>query len=274
LNGKGVINNIVNNYSKISFNYGPTLLSWMETNDPTTYHAILEADKESARQFGGHGSAMAQVYNHMILPLANDRDKETQIIWGIRDFEFRFGRKPEGMWLAETAVDYTSLDLLAKHGIRFTVLAPRQASAVRKVGSETWKDVTTETLDTKRAYNCVLPSGREIALFFYDGRISQGVAFDGLLYDGNKFANRLMSAFDPADEGPQLVHIATDGETYGHHHKHGDMALAFCVDYIGRQKDVLLTNYPEFLEKFPPTQEVAIHENSSWSCVHGIERWR
>lgn len=274
LNGKGVIKNIVNNYSKISFNYGPTLLSWMEVNDPTTYHAILDADKESAKQFSGHGSAMAQVYNHMILPLANDRDKETQIIWGIRDFESRFSRKPEGMWLAETAVDYTSLELLAKHEIRFTVLAPRQAKAIRKIGALQWEDSTTETLDTKRAYRCRLPSGREIALFFYDGRISQGVAFDGLLYDGNKFANRLIGSFDPTDEGPQLVHIATDGETYGHHHKHGDMALAFCVDFIGRQKDVTLTNYPEFLAKFPPTYEAMIHENSSWSCVHGVERWR
>jgi alpha-amylase/alpha-mannosidase (GH57 family) len=274
LNGKGVINNIVNNYSRISFNYGPTLLSWMEVNDPTTYHAILDADKESAKHFSGHGSAMAQVYNHMILPLANDRDKETQIIWGIKDFESRFGRKPEGMWLAETAVDYRSLDLMAKHGIRFTVLAPRQARGVRKIGETVLETVTTETLDTKRAYNCMLPSGRSIALFFYDGGISQGVAFDGLLYDGNKFANRLMSAFDPAADGPQLIHIATDGETYGHHHKHGDMALAFCVDYIGRQKDVALTNYPEFLEKFPPTYEARIHENSSWSCVHGVERWR
>jgi len=274
LNGGGVIKNIVNNYSKISFNYGPTLLSWMETYDTTTYHAILEADKESARQFGGHGSAMAQVYNHMILPLASDRDKETQIIWGVRDFEFRFGRKPEGMWLAETAVDYVSLELMAKHGIKFTVLAPRQAKSVRKAGGDVWKEVTTESVDTKQAYKCVLPSGREIALFFYDGRISQGVAFDGLLYDGKKFANRLMSAFDPSDDGPQLVHIATDGETYGHHHKHGDMALAFCVDYIGRQKDVSLTNYPQFLENYPPTHEVLIHENSSWSCVHGVERWR
>lgn len=274
LNGGGVIKNIINNYSKISFNYGPTLLSWMEVNDPTTYHAILDADKESVRHFGGHGSAMAQVYNHMILPLANDRDKETQVIWGIRDFEFRFGRKPEGMWLAETAVDTSSLELLAKHGIRFTVLAPRQARGIRKIGATIWEDVTTETLDTKRPYNCVLPSGRTIALFFYDGSISQGVAFDGLLYDGNKFANRLMSAFNGPRDEPQLVHIATDGETYGHHHKHGEMALAFCLDYIGRQKDVRLTNYPEFLEKFPPAYEAIIHENSSWSCVHGIERWR
>lgn len=274
LNGKAVIKNIINNYSKISFNYGPTLLSWMEVSDPTTYKAILDADIQSAKQFSGHGSAIAQVYNHIILPLANDRDKETQIIWGIRDFEFRFKRKPEGMWLAETAVDIPSLELLARHNIKYTVLAPRQARGFRKTGDLVWKDVTTESLDTRRPYTCKLPSGNSIVLFFYDGSISQGVAFDGLLNDGNKFASRLMGSFDEHSKEPQLVHIATDGETYGHHHKHGDMALAFCLDHIGRQKNARLTNYAEFLTKFPPTYEVLIHENSSWSCVHGVERWR
>ena len=274
LSGKGVIKNIINNYAKISFNYGPTLLSWMEVNDPHTYRAIIDADGESARQFGGHGSAMAQVYNHMILPLASDRDKETQIIWGIRDFEHRFGRKPEGMWLAETAVDTTSLELLVKHDIKFTVLAPRQAKAIRKIGNPVWNNVTAETLDTRSPYTCVLPSGKSIALFFYDGSIAQGVAFDGLLNDGRKFASRMISAFDPVSPEAQLVHIATDGETYGHHHKHGDMALAYCLDYIGRQSDVRLTNYAEYLSMFPPVYEALIHENSSWSCVHGVERWR
>jgi len=274
LNGKAVIKNIINNYSKISFNFGPTLLSWMQINDPATYAAILEADRESLNHFGGHGSAIAQVYNHMIMPLASDRDKETQIVWGIRDFESRFRRKPEGMWLAETAADTTSLELLAKHDIKFTILAPRQAKAVRKIGQENWSDVTTETVDTRRAYRCVLPSGKSIVLFFYDGDISQGVAFNGLLNDGKKFANRLLEAVDGGSAEPQLVHIATDGETYGHHHKHGDMALAYCLDYIGRQKGATLTNYAEFLSKFPPTYEAQIHENSSWSCVHGVERWR
>lgn len=274
LNGKAVIKNIINNYSRISFNYGPTLLSWMELNDPSTYKAIIDADEQSALQFSGHGSAIAQVYNHIILPLANDRDKETQIVWGIRDFEFRFKRKPEGMWLAETAVDTKSLELLAAHDIKFTVLAPRQARGIRKAGDLIWKDVTTESLDTRRPYRCKLPSGKSIVLFFYDGNISQGVAFDGLLNDGSKFAHRLMGGFDADSKEPQLVHIATDGETYGHHHKHGDMALAFCLDYIGRQENARLTNYAEFLAKFPPTHEAMIHENSSWSCVHGIERWR
>lgn len=276
LNERGVITQIVNNYSRISFNFGPTLLSWMEEYDHETYLAILEADKESQRLFDGHGSALAQVYNHIILPLANSRDKETQIVWGIRDFQHRFARMPEGMWLAETAVDIESLELLAKHNIKYTILAPRQAKAIRKVGDgdASWKAVTTESVETRRAYQCVLPSGNSIVLFFYDGRISQGVAFDGLLNDGKKFADRLCAHFDSTSSEPQLVHIATDGETYGHHHKHGDMALAFCLEYIEKQDDVELINYGLFMEKFPPMYEVEIHENSSWSCVHGVERWR
>jgi alpha-amylase/alpha-mannosidase (GH57 family) len=274
LNESGVIKNIINNYSKISFNFGPTLLSWMESNDRETYEAVLEADKESLKIFGGHGSAMAQVYNHMILPLANARDKETQIVWGIRDFEYRFNRHPEGMWLAETAVDVESLELLAKHGIKFTVLAPRQARAIRKTGTTEWVSVNANTVDTRRAYRCNLPSGKNIAIFFYDGDIAQAVAFNGLLNDGKKFAHRLLDSFDDSVNEPQLVNIATDGETYGHHHKHGDMALAFCLDYIQRQNHSQLTNYGEFLAKFPPAYEATIHENSSWSCVHGIERWR
>jgi len=252
LNEKAVIKNILNNYSRLSFNFGPTLLSWMEVNDQETYRAIQDADKESIKNFGGHGSAMAQVYNHIILPLANRRDKETQIIWGIRDFESRFNRKPEGMWLAETAVDIESLELLAKHDIRFTVLAPRQARAFRKIGEVEWNPLVTETVDTRRPYRCELPSGKSITLFFYNGNISQGVAFNGLLNDGKKFAHSFLDSFDQ-DTEPQLAHIATDGETYGHHHKHGDMALAFCIDYIERNKRSRLTNYAEFLAKFPPT---------------------
>src|SRR5690606_2227152 len=203
----------------------------MEVNDREAYQAILEADKESQRLFNGHGSAIAQVYNHIILPLANTRDKETQVIWGIRDFEYRFNRKPEGMWLAETAADTESLEILAQHGIKFTILAPRQAKAIRRIGKEEWTPVNTNTIDTRRPYLCKLPSGNSIVLFFYDGDIAQGVAFNGLLNDGRKFAHRLIDSFDMSSSEPQLVHIATDGETYGHHHKHGDMALAYCLDY-------------------------------------------
>jgi len=270
----GVIKNITNNYARISFNFGPTLLSWMEHYDKETYQAVLEADTDSMARFGGHGSAMAQVFNHMILPLANRRDKETQVIWGIRDFEMRFKRKPEGMWLAETAVDTESLEVLAEQGILFTVLAPRQAKAVKKMEYGDWWDVNEQTVDTRKAYRCNLPSGRNISLFFYDGDVSQGVAFNGLLFDGKRFAERLLEGFNFGDSSPQLVHIATDGETYGHHHKKGDMALAFCLDQIDQNSEVSLTNYGQFLSLFPPDHEVKINENSSWSCVHGVERWR
>jgi len=273
LDEQGVIKKITNNYSRISFNFGPTLLSWLEENDPDTYQAILHADKESIRHFNGHGSAIAQVYNHMIMPLANTKDKETQIVWGIRDFEYRFGRQPEGMWLAETAVDTETLELLAAHGLKFTILAPHQARAVRKIGTEVWHELKPGELNTRRAYECVLPSGRTIALFFYNGAVSQAVAFNGLLNNGQHFAETLMNAFGPEPEA-QLVHIATDGETYGHHHKHGDMALAYCLEYIAQKPEVTLANYGMFLEMFPPQYQVQIAENTSWSCVHGVERWR
>lgn len=270
----GIIKDIINNYSKISFNFGPTLLSWMEQYDAETYEAILEADKESIKSFSGHGSAVAQVYNHIIMPLANRSDKETQIIWGIRDFEHRFGRKPEGMWLSESAVDIESLELLAEQDIKFTILAPRQAKAFRRIGDEGWHTVSDKGIDTRRPYVCNLPSGKSIALYFYDGDIAQDVAFNGLLNDGQKFAQSLLKSFDQKPEEPQLVHIATDGETYGHHHKHGDMALAFCLDFIDEHKHANITNYAEFLSKVTPAMEVQVHENSSWSCVHGVERWR
>lgn len=274
LDQEGVIKNIVNNYSRISFNFGPTLLSWMEEYARESYEAILEADRESLKNFGGHGSAIAQVYNHIIMPLANRQDKLTQIIWGIRDFEHRFKRKPEGMWLAETAVDSETLELLAAQGIKFTILAPRQAKAVRKSSSEEWVSVDEGSVDTTKAYQCKLPNGSSIALFFYHGDISQGIAFNGLLYDGKGFAERLLNTLDKTYKGPQLVHVATDGETYGHHHKHGEMALAFCLDFIDKGDQAQLTNYAQFLELFPPEEEVMIIEDSSWSCVHGVERWR
>lgn len=269
-----IIKNIVNNYARISFNFGPTLLSWMELYAPETYEAILDADKLSLLNFGGHGSAVAQVYNHIIMPLANARDKETQILWGIRDFEYRFKRKPEGMWLAETAVDTETLEVLAENEIKFTILAPRQAKAVRKNGTAEWTPVHDRTVNTTKAYRCNLPSEKSIIVFFYEGDISQGIAFNGLLNDGKRFAERLVSTFNKDDKRPQLVHVATDGETYGHHHKHGEMALAFCLDYIEKGKDVTLTNYAQFLELCPPEEEAQIVEDSSWSCVHGVERWR
>lgn len=271
--GDGRIVQIVNNYSRISFNFGPTLLAWLEQHAPATYHAIIEADRQSRARFAGHGSAIAQAYNHVILPLANRRDKRTQVLWGIRDFERRFGRVPEGMWLPETAVDLETLETLVEHGIRFTILSPYQARAVREIGATEWRDVTGGKIDPTMPYVQRLPSGRSIALFFYDGPVSRAVAFEGLLYNGGNFANRLAGGFNHRS-GAQLMHIATDGETYGHHHRRGDMALAYALHYIEREKLARLTNYQEFLALHPPTHEVQIAERTSWSCFHGIERWR
>ena len=270
----GRIANITNNYSRISFDFGPTLLSWLEENAGEVYQSILEADRESSKTFSGHGSAMAQAYNHMIMPLANSRDKRSQVIWGLRDFEHRFRRTAEGMWLPETAVDVETLDLLAELGVKFTILAPRQASRVRRIGGRSWKDVSGERIDPTRAYLVRLPSKRKLAVFFYDGPISKAVAFERLLDNGQQFAERMMSGFSDERDWPELVHIATDGESYGHHHHFGEMALSYALDHIQSNSLAKLTNYGEFLEQNPPTHEVEIFENSSWSCVHGIERWR
>jgi alpha-amylase/alpha-mannosidase (GH57 family) len=274
LDGEGWITDIVNNYANISFNFGPTLFAWMETHAPDVYQAVVEADRLSQERFSGHGSALAQPHNHMILPLASHRDKYSQIFWGIRDFEKRFGRYPEGMWLPETAVDLECLDILARFGIRFTILAPHQASQVRPLESDDWQDVSGANIDPTRAYSLSLDSGRSIAIFFYDGPISRAVAFEKLLSKGELFAQRLISGFSDTRSWPQLVHIATDGETYGHHHIHGDMALAYALHYIESNHLAKLTNYGEFLQNHPPSHEVQIFDHSSWSCVHGVERWQ
>jgi alpha-amylase/alpha-mannosidase (GH57 family) len=269
------IKGLVNNYSKISFNFGPTLLYWISRHDPQTYNAILAADKESAKNFSGHGSAMAQVFNHMIMPLANKRDKETQVKWGIRDFETRFGRYPEGMWLPETAVDIETLETLAENNIKFTILSSHQANRVRKIGENDWIEVQGARIDPRRAYVCRLPSGKSINLFFFDKIKSYDAAFGSAMSSGEVFANKLLEGFkDPADEVPPLVNMANDGEIYGHHHPHGDMTLAYGLYFIESQNLAKITNYSEYLEKHPPQFEVQIQENTSWSCSHGIERWR
>ena len=273
LNAADHISEISNNYARISWNMGPTLLSWLEAHDPATYRRLQQADRDSMARFGGHGSALAQSYNHIIMPLANERDKQTQIRWGIADFRARFNRMPEGMWLAETAVDTATLEALVDNGIKFTVLAPRQCKSVRHQDDDGWHEVNGG-VDTRRAYRCPLPSGRCIDLFYYDGGVSKAVAFEGLLNDGRLLADKLMNSLDAHPGEPQIAQIATDGESYGHHHRKGEMALAFCLNHIDKNDDFHLTNYGHFLELHPPAWETQIHDNSSWSCVHGVERWR
>ncbi|MBF0495340.1 MAG: DUF3536 domain-containing protein [Deltaproteobacteria bacterium] len=265
---------IINNYEYISFNFGPTLLSWMAKFHPDVYEDIIRADAVSIKRFGGHGNAVAQVYNHIIMPLATQQDKITQVVWGIEDFRYRFGRAPEGMWLAETAVDNATLRVLAGAGIAYTILAPHQARRVRRLGSTVWEDVSDGSVDISRPFLCRLGDGKVINIFFYHGSISRDVAFNRLLESGCHYLGRMMEHFAPIQgKGPALLCLATDGETYGHHHKFGEMALAYAIHLALKNKELTLTNFGQFLAKFPPQYEVEIEENTSWSCAHGLGRW-
>jgi alpha-amylase/alpha-mannosidase (GH57 family) len=274
VNVKNQIMRIVNNYARISFNFGPTLLSWLKENAPRTYRMILEGEDRSRQRNRDHSSALAQVYNHMILPLANARDRATQIRWGIADYENSFGSAPEGMWLPETAADNATLEALAANGIRFTLLAPHQCKRIRPLkGDGNWTNTPDATVDTTRPYLVRFASGASIAVFFYNGPVARAIAFEGLLNSGDNFVARLKGGFKDGAQA-QLVHVATDGESYGHHHKHGEMALAYAMRLLEQDKTVRLTNYATFLEQFPPEFECEIVEDTSWSCVHGVERWR
>lgn len=254
----GGIRRILNSLEWISYNVGPTLLEWMERESPATYHGFLAADRVSAERLGGHGNAIAMPYHHVILPLASHRDKVTEVRWGIADFRRRFGRDPVGMWLPETAVDDETLDVVAAEGIAFTILAPRQVKEAPPAGLP----------GRYRTQN-----GRTIAVFVYDGAMAHDVAFGPLVQNADLWIRRLLAAELPA-RGPLLQSIATDGETYGHHHKFGDMALAATIDALGRHRDVQVENYASFLARHPPAHDLELIGPSSWSCSHGVERWR
>jgi hypothetical protein len=266
--GAGHIVDLLNCYAFMSFNAGPTLMSWMARSAPDTYARILEADADSLARLG-HGNALAQIYHHVIMPLASARDKRLEVAWAVDDFKARFRREPEGMWLSETAVDTPTLEVLAEAGIRFTILAPSQATGVSENGRD-WHDVQAGSLDISRPYTVVLPSGRTMAVFFYHGPLSQAVAFENMLADGEQFFRRLSGA-----AGPGLLSLATDGETYGHHFKFGEMALAYALDQARNGRDGLtITNFAAYLSANPPKTFVRIREVSAWSCAHGVERWR
>src|SRR5512143_14397 len=251
----GRIARIVDALEWTSFDFGPTLLNWLEREAPDTYAAVLAADAASRTRLG-HGNALAHPYHHIILPLGSRRDKVTEVRWGVADFRRRFGREPAGFWLPETAVDDETLDVLAECGIAFTVLAPHQVQGAPPRG---------------------LPgryrtgSGRRIALFAYDAGLSRDVAFGPALQDGVAWAARLVAG---ATEDPAVVSLATDGETFGHHHRFGEMALARMLCEVQRRKGVVLANFAAVLAAHPPTQDVRLLAPSSWSCAHGVERWR
>jgi alpha-amylase/alpha-mannosidase (GH57 family) len=266
----------VNNYANISFNFGPTLLSWLESYHPKTYQRIIAADKESAGKRSGHGNAIAQAYGHPILPLCNERDRLTQVLWGLADFRFRFGREPESLWLPETACTNATLDLLIEQGLRYVILAPGQAERFRAAKGD-WQDVARVGIDSSRAYRYAHQQqpGRSLAIFFYDGPIAQAIAFEKVLRSSQLLVDMIRQA---ARRGP-LVNVATDGETYGHHFKFGDLALAHALEVDAGDEGLWVTNYGEFLDRYPPEWEVEIDngphgEGTSWSCAHGVGRWQ
>lgn len=282
LDGYGRILKLVNNYEHISFNFGPTLLAWIEKHHPVLHRQILEADAISAGQNGGHGNAIAQVYNHIIMPLANRHDQETQILWGEHDFRQRFGRESEGIWLAETAINEDTLELLIDHGYRFIILSPFQADRIRELGGSEWLDVSSGNIMTGMPYRCFgsrKKRGRKrfIDIFFYDAQISTDVSFNHLCRSGDVFADAVMSAYGRT--GGDLVTIATDGEIYGHHEPFADMALAYLIDKAAAERSIELTNFPAYLDTHEPAFEVQIKQGhkgqgTAWSCPHGVGRWQ
>jgi alpha-amylase/alpha-mannosidase (GH57 family) len=283
--GGGRILDIVNNYEKLSFNFGPTLLAWLEENASFAYERLQAADRLSLARLG-HGNAIAQAYNHVILPLANPRDRETEVIWGLKDFQYRFGREAEAMWLPETAVNYPTLATLAAHGMKYVILSPYQARRVRPLEGGAWEAVEARTLDTTQAYRCFLPDSSDapekpkyIDVFFYDGEVASDLSFGDLLNDSKNLVARLAKGFQPDLPRPQLLNVATDGENYGHHHMFGELGLAYALEKVVPQQGFTLTNYAAFLEVMPPRMRVELEvgpkkEGSSWSCAHGVGRWK
>ncbi|MBP7690523.1 MAG: DUF3536 domain-containing protein [Anaerolineales bacterium] len=275
LGDDGRVVDILNTYDYLSFNFGPTLLSWLRAQAPDVYARLRQGDAAS-RQRLGHGNALAQVYNHMILPLANRRDKFTQVAWGLADFRFHFGREAEAVWLAETAVDEETLEVLAAAGLHFVVLAASQAALVRPldaVPAAAWTDVGAGQVDPSRAYLCRLASGRSIAVFFYDGALAHSLSFGDTLRDGRSFMAQLWRCVDPGRPHPQLIHAATDGETFGHHKKHAERTLIYAFTQMAPADGFTIVNYATFLELAPPAWEVKIKPNTAWSCAHGLGRW-
>jgi alpha-amylase/alpha-mannosidase (GH57 family) len=275
--GYSRIERIVNNFERISFNFGPTLLSWMEGYDPVAYQRILDADRASTLNHDGHGNAIAQAYNHAILPLCNERDRITQVRWGVADFRRRFGREPEAMWLPETACNDQTLGTLIDEGLAFTILSPYQAERVRPIGTTEWTNVSGGAIDPGVPYRYFHRdgSGRSIALFFYDGPIARSIAFEGVLVSSQTFVARLLSGKSGPD---RLIHVATDGESYGHHFRLGELTLAHALTVEAQAQGITFTNYGTYLARHPPTMEVEVQtgpggEGTSWSCSHGVGRW-
>lgn len=280
LNDRGEVIDIVNNFEYLSFNVGPTLMSWLERYDLEVYQKIIEADHASCQRLNGHGNAIAQPYNHTILPLANQRDKITQIRWGKADFQSRFGREPEGMWLPEAAVDYPTLEALIAENIRFIILSPSQAQRCRPLPSvknffpQVWREVGGSQINPTRPYRCFVNESDFIDIFFYDGPISTDMGFHDVLSTSQNFTERLKQAIQGDHRPSQLINVATDGETFGHHKPGTEKTLAYAFTREFPARHWQISNYAHYLSVFPPTWEVMLKPVTSWSCCHGVERWR
>jgi alpha-amylase/alpha-mannosidase (GH57 family) len=276
LDDQGHIQAISNNYERMSFNFGPTLLAWMAQAAPDGLAALQAADRESRARLG-YGNAIGQAYNHIILPLASPRDRWTQIVWGVREFEHRFGRRPDALWLAETAVDADTLALLVRAGLRYVILSPSQAARWRPMGDTRWQTSTEETLDPRRPYRWILrnpagaPQGDQgIDVCFYHAPLSRGISFQHLLRDARAFGDRIEEAAGGDDP---LILVATDGESYGHHERFGDMCLATLFAREAARRGITVTNPAAYLARHRPAWEVELHPVSAWSCSHGVGRW-
>ncbi len=278
--------NIVNNFELTSFNFGPTLLSWLKKYSPGTYRRILQADANSLQRFGGHGAAIAQAYNHAIMPLCNEQDRITQVLWGLADFRYRFGREPESMWMPETAVNDQTLLTLIDYGLKYLILSPYQARRVRRLDNGEWVGVEHGEIDTSQAYRWFdrdsagkIIGKRHLDIFFYHGELSRGVGFEHLVRDAGNFTHRIDASFRSNGTGaPQLVSLATDGESYGHHERFGERGLAYLFHIEVPRREIRITNYAEYLEENPPAWEVQLKEGhngegTAWSCAHGLGRW-
>ncbi len=281
INDKGVVLKEINNYAYLNFNFGPTLLNWIKIKHPETYKEIIEADKQSIHLHNGHGNAIAMAYNHIIMPLANEHDKITQVKWGLKDFEFHFGRKSESIWLPETACNWDTIEVLISEGIKYIILDVSQAEKIRKIGDESWTDVSNGSIDPKMPYRCfsqVKPE-KYTDIFFYDGPISKAIAFEDVLKNSVNLLDKIIQAVPQNSVENPIVSVATDGETFGHHKKFTERTLAYFLSVLAPENNIKIVNYSEYLENHKPTYEVRIKtgkngEGTSWSCPHGVERWK
>ncbi len=281
IDDKGEVLKEVNNYEYLNFNFGTSLLHWIKIKHPETYKEITEADKQSISLHNGHGNAIAMAYNHIIMPLANQRDKITQVKWGLKDFEYHFGRKSESIWLPETACNWDTIEVLINENIKYIILDVSQAEKIRKIGYEDWTDVSNGSIDPKIPYRCFSQVNPEkyIDIFFYDGPVSKSVAFDDVLNSSANLLNKIIQAVPDGSVENPIVSVATDGETFGHHKKFTERTLAYFLTKLAPENNLIIVNYSEYLQQYPPVYEVKIKigtngEGTSWSCPHGVERWK